>query len=111
MRACAVKLSVCVVLAALSGPAEAQRPDYRLTVTNNTSIPLEYFYFSECSTNNWGKDRLGAKEVIEPGRRRVFDMHDGIADCCRDMRVMFTTGATRQRLGVDVCRESEWIVR
>ena len=104
---------ICTLLAALFGygPAEAQRRDYRVTVTNDTDVPLEYFYFSECGTNNWGKDRLGAREVIAPSGRRLFDMYDGINDCCRDMRAMFTTGATRQRLGVDVCRGGEWVIR
>ena len=113
MRTSALRMWLCVML---TGPgvaidAAAQRQDYRVTVTNGANDPVEYFYFSECSINNWGKDRLGSKEVISPGARRRFDMYEGNADCCRDMRAILTTGASRQRLGMDVCREKEWIVR
>jgi hypothetical protein len=104
---------LCVLLA---GPlvvdvAAAQRQDFRVTVTNDANDAVEYFYFSECGINNWGKDRLGSKEVISPGARRLFDMYEGNADCCRDMRAILATGAARQRLGVDVCRKNEWVVR
>ena len=113
MRANAFRLWLCVLLTApvIGDDAAAQRQDYRLTVTNGANDPVEYFYFSECSINNWGKDRLGSKEVISPGARRRFNMYERNADCCRDMRAILATGASRQRLGVDVCREKEWVVR
>ena len=96
------------VLAATS-PTSAQ--DYGIVVVNGTSTPIEFFYFSECRMNDWLRDRLGANEVIRPGQSRHFDMYDGVRDCCRDMRAKFTNGAVRDRMGVDVCRESEWVVR
>jgi hypothetical protein len=113
MPASLVRLLLCALVGALHGlgPADAQRRDYRVVVTNATDVALEYFYFSGCGTNNWGRDRLGTREVIASGARRLFDMHDGNSDCCRDMRAVFITGATRQRLGVDVCKVSEWVVR
>ena len=85
------------------GPAAAQQRPYDFLVVNEAGAPIEYFYFSACGANNWRSDRLGAREVIEPGARRRFNMHDGIADCCRDMRAKLATGAARQKLGVDVC--------
>jgi len=98
----------CVALVAIS-PASAQ--DYRMAIINGTNTDIEYFYYSECSTNNWLGDRLGANEVISPGAQRVFDMYDGIRDCCRDMRAKLANGAARERMNVNVCRESEWYVR
>jgi hypothetical protein len=92
-------------------PAGAQRRDYRVMVVNDTNFAVEYFYFSRCATNDWGHDRLGRREIIDPGGQRVFDMYDGIDDCCRDMRAVFASQAARQRLGVDVCRESKWVLR
>lgn len=113
MRTSILGLGLCVLLTApgVVDHAAAQRQDYRVTVTNGANDAVEYFYFSECSINNWGKDRLGSKEVILPGARRRFDMYEGNADCCRDMRAILATGATRQRLGVDICRDREWVVR
>lgn len=98
----------CLGLTAFS-PAAAQ--DYRMVITNGTNTDIEFFYYSECRTNNWLGDRLGSNEVIRPGAKRVFDMYDGIRDCCRDMRAKFTNGAARERMNVNVCRESEWYVQ
>lgn len=110
MRAGVIGLSL--LLAGWCGPALAQSPqDFRVTVLNSTDAALEYVYFSACGINKWGQDRLGKREVIQPGGKRTFDMRLATADCCRDMRVTLATGASRQKLGVDVCREREWIVR
>jgi hypothetical protein len=98
-------------LAVLAGSALAQQRQYPFAVVNQTDAPIEYFYFSACGANNWGSDRLGTREVILRGAQRRFDMYDGIAGCCRDMRATLATGAARQKLGVDVCRESRWVVR
>lgn len=108
MRAGVIGLSL--LLAGSYGHALADMP-YRVTILNSTDAPVEYFYFSACGINKWGQDRLGRREIVQPGGKRVFDMRDGMADCCRDMRATLATGASRQRLGVDVCREREWIVR
>jgi hypothetical protein len=92
------------------GPAAAQQ-DYRMAVINGTSVPIEVLQYSECSSNDWRADRLGSTEVIGPGASKVFDMYDGIRDCCRDMKAKLSNGAARERMNVDVCRESEWTVR
>jgi hypothetical protein len=97
--------------AVVLGPALAQQRQYPFTVVNEADAPIEYFYFSACGANDWRSDRLGPREIIREGARRRFDMYDGVADCCRDMRATLATGAARQKLGVDVCRESQWIVR
>jgi hypothetical protein len=112
MRA-ALGLAVGFGLAALLavGPAGAQRQDYGITVVNGTGAAIEYFYYSECRTNDWRSDRLGANEVIQPGASRYFDMYDGITDCCRDMRAKFANGSARERMGVNVCSEAQWVVR
>jgi hypothetical protein len=96
---------------ALAGPAAAQGRDYGINIINDSGMTIEYFYFSECRDPNWGPDRLGRSEVIRDRASRFFDMYDGIRNCCRDMRAKFTNGASRQRMNVDVCTESQWIVR
>lgn len=113
MRLSALALWAALGLGAVAAiaPAAAQREDYGITVINGTGATIEYFNYSECRSNDWRGDRLGANEVIRPGASRHFDMYDGIRECCRDMRAKFTNGATRERMGVNVCSESEWIVR
>lgn len=96
---------------AIAGPALAQGRDYGITVVNGTGTTIEYFQYSSCGTDSWLGDRLGGNEVISPGASRHFDMYDGIRSCCRDMRAKFVNGATRSRMKVDVCSESQWVVR
>ncbi len=105
-------LAACLIAALGLGPADAQQTrTYSFVIVNEADAPIDYFYFSACGANNWRSDRLGKNEVIDMGGRRRFNMHDGIADCCRDMRAKLATGASRQKLGVDVCRESQWVVQ
>lgn len=113
MRVDVFRLLTGLALAAivLVTPAAAQQQDYRLAVINSSNLPIEVFQFSECSSNDWRADRLGATEIIRPGQSRVFDMFDGIRSCCRDMRAKFANGATREQMNIDVCRASEWVVR
>ena len=111
MRARILRQIAGAGLAALLAVAPATAQDYGMTIINGTNTTIEFFYFSECSHNDWLRDRLGNNEVIRPGQRRHFDMYDGVRDCCRDMRAKFTNGATRDKMNVNVCREAEWVVR
>jgi hypothetical protein len=92
-------------------PTHAQQKTQRILVTNGADIPIEFFYFAACGAGEWGKDRLGAKEVIQPGARRQFITKVTGSDCCHDMRAMMATGGSFQKLAVDVCRNPEWVVR
>ena len=102
-----------IVLAAalFTGVKSASAQDYGINIINDTGTTIEYFYYSACRDTNWGPDRLGRQEVIRDRQSRFFDMHDGIRNCCRDMRAKLVNGATRQRMGVDVCSETQWLVR
>jgi len=92
-------------------PAAAQQKDQRIVITNGRSNPIEYFYFAACGAGEWGKDRLGAKEVIQPGAKRQFTTRVTGGDCCHDLRAKMATGGSHQKLAVDICREPEWVVR
>jgi hypothetical protein len=106
-----ILVGVALSAVLFAGAKSASAQDYGINVFNDTGTTIEYFYFSACRDNNWGPDRLGRQEVIRDRRSRFFDMFDGIRSCCRDMRAKLINGATRQRMGVDVCSESQWIVR
>ena len=100
-----------LVATSAAGSLTAQDNAHLLTVTNGTDVAIEYFYFATCGGGEWGKDRLGANETIKPGARKVFSLKGGKNDCCYDLRVKLQTIASRQKLNVDICRESEWVVR
>jgi hypothetical protein len=108
LRVLAAAALACV---AAVWPAAAQQKDQRIVVTNGSDIPIEYFYFAACGASEWGKDQLGAKEVIRPGAKRQFVTRVTGGDCCRDMRAKLATDATFQKLAVDVCTTPEWVVR
>jgi hypothetical protein len=101
---------VALAAALAASPATAQHNEHRFTVTNGTDVAIEYFYVASCGAGAWGKDRLGAKEIIKPGARKQFGIRGSNDDCCQDMRAKLQTGASRQKLNADVCRESEWVV-
>jgi hypothetical protein len=92
-------------------PAAAQQREQRIVITNGSDNPIEYLYFAACGAGEWGKDRLGAKEVIQPGAKRQFATKVAGSECCHDLRAKMATGGSHQKLAVDVCREPEWVVR
>jgi hypothetical protein len=91
--------------------AIAQPIERRITVINSTDTAIEYVYVAACGAGAWGKDRLGAKEIVPPGAKRLFSIPGTIDVCCHDLRVKLQTGASRQKLEADLCREPEWVVR
>ena len=116
MTSCGSTLFRIVAGLAFAAIVRCPRPHPNNKITdsksiNGSNLPIEIFQFSECSSNDWRADRLGATEVIRPGQSRVFDMFDGIRSCCRDMRAKFANGVTREQMNIDVCRAAEWVLR
>lgn len=107
------RILACAALGAVltAVAATAQQKEHRLIVTNGTDVAIEYFYFASCGAGEWGRDRLGAKEIIKPGSRKVFSIKGRNSDCCHDLRAKLLTGASRQKLGTDICREPEWLIQ
>jgi hypothetical protein len=106
-----VIVALGLAIMAFTGSAVAQNRDYGINVINETGTTIEYFYYSACRDQNWGRDRLGNNEVIQNRQSRFFDMSDGIRSCCRDIRAKLVNGASRQRMNVDVCVEHQWVVQ
>lgn len=104
-------LCIGVALLAAGTPAAALRNNYGVNIVNGTGMTIQSFHFSACKDPNWGEDRLGSNEVIAAGASRFFDMHDGIAQCCRDMLARLDNGAAKQRKSANVCEIYEWEVK
>lgn len=92
------------------GPKLAPQPQRLLSVGNRGREDVTFFWASACSDNDWGKDRLGAKEVIRYGSQRTFDLYDGTDNCCFDLRVRFSNGLQDTARNIDVCRVRFWPV-
>jgi hypothetical protein len=99
-----------VMALVLAAPAFAAS-ERQVIVINETDAVIEYLYAESCVGGGWGADRLAPEEVIEPGARRLFKLSARGDGCCYDFRAKLHTGASRQKHNVDLCRESEWVVR
>ena len=106
-----VLLLVGLALSTALLPAAAQQKEQSIVIINGSDTPIEYVYLAACDAGDWGKDRLRTKEIIEPGARRTFKARITGGNCCHDMRAKMYTGASFQKLAVDICREPEWTVR
>lgn len=77
-------LTALAFAACLAGSASAQSS---LVVSNQTDVPVYYFYASPCSSSGWGADRLGS-DVISAADSYSFDITPG----CWDFKVKFSDG-------------------
>ena len=103
--------AACLAAALGVVPADAQQNrNYSFVIVNDADAPIDYFYFSACGANNWGGDRLG-RERIDQGARRRFNMHDGDRRLLPRHARQAGDRRRRQKLGVDVCRERQWVVQ
>jgi hypothetical protein len=104
-------IALLSLVALLGKPADAQQGGHKFTVINDADVAIEYFYAAPCGGDGWGKDRLAAREIIKPGARKQFSFKSRDSDCCYDLRVTLYTGASRQKLNADICREPDWTIR
>lgn len=79
--------------------------DVRVVLVNDTEIEACYVLISTASSEDWGDDRLGAHEIVEPGDRRVFYVEPGIYDLwagdCDDQVIA-------EQYTVDLTEDSIW---
>ncbi|MDB5414702.1 MAG: hypothetical protein JWR10_3037 [Rubritepida sp.] len=84
-----------------SGPAPSGggNPSFRLE--NRAPNVVNNVYISLSATQNWGPDRLGANEVVQPGATRAFNLPVG--DCMYDIRVVYQGGVGEERRRLNTC--------
>ena len=69
----------------------AQAEPVTFTLTNSTNRPLEEFYASPPSENNWEEDILGVS-VLQPGESTTITINDGRSDCLYDLKGFLGAG-------------------
>lgn len=57
-----------------------------LVLINSTTTSVYFVYISECSSSDWGPDRLGASETIAVNASRSWTLDPG----CWDVRAEFS---------------------
>ena len=109
LQSIAALLAMCVVAACkrddtVTGPtnnAPSPAPNAStgtIRVTNATSSPIWFVYFSPCVSTEWGVDRLG-DDVIRSGN---YMQWSSIATGCWDVKAVLDNGRAAERLGVTV---------
>ncbi|MBR0645693.1 hypothetical protein [Plastoroseomonas hellenica] len=107
LSCCLILLSAGAALAQKGDPGQAApapngSPSLRLQ--NATPNIVNNVYASPSSDSNWGEDRLGANEVIQPRGNRAFSLPPG--ECVYDVRVVYQGGVAEERLRVDACSDT-----
>jgi len=59
-----------------------------IVMVNQTNAAIYYVYISSCSSSDWGQDRLGDSETVQPGATRTFTLSPG----CWDLKARFADG-------------------
>jgi hypothetical protein len=93
-----------LVTPALADPSGQTRPveARTLTVTNRSDHTITELRISRSRDDDWGDDRLGPAELIEPGSGVTLRLTG--TDCAYDVQVKYDNGRLEERRGVDVCR-------
>jgi uncharacterized membrane protein YgcG len=92
---------VTPALADTTGPARPVE-GRTLTVTNRSDHTITELRVSRSRDDDWGDDRLGPAELIEPGSAVTLRLTG--ADCAYDVQAKYDNGRLEERRGVDVCR-------
>jgi hypothetical protein len=109
MKPLNVALAAASLLSAL--PAAAQRPaTSTFAVVNRTTTPVQQLFATPSGNANWGQNRLdgrnGNPSSLPPGAR-VSVRRRGDDECRFDLRVVFQTGHSEERKGINVCAVDE----
>jgi tetratricopeptide (TPR) repeat protein len=72
-------------------------------LVNRSSKAIQRVYISKSTDDNWGADRLGENQVIQPGNSHKFNF-TGFTSCLFDIKVTFTGGSKAEKRQVDLCK-------
>ncbi len=80
--------------------AEVRNPSF--TFVNGSGEPIREIYVSLTSDRNWGRDRLGPRQILPPGASMPIGLpRSGV--CTADIRVVFMDGRAMEQRNVETC--------
>ena len=90
-------------------PPERPAANPSFTFVNGSGEPIREVYVSLTSDRNWGRDRLGAHQILPPGASMPIGLPRGDV-CTVDMRIVFMDGRVMEQRNVETCsiREFAW---
>jgi hypothetical protein len=89
-----------------SQPQQGGNPSFNLI--NRSGRVIEQVFASPSSQDSWGTDRLG-NDTVPPGQR--FAIRLPLGECLYDIRIVFQGGQDQERLRVDACAITDYVVR
>lgn len=107
MQVRALVSALALALSISASPAKAQQY-FPLTVENQSSSTVFYFYSTNAKYSGWGVDRLG-DGTIRVGYETTFNMWDGSGDCVFDLWAKLRDGRVAQSKQ-NICVYNRWII-
>jgi hypothetical protein len=97
-------LLAAATLLLTSVPSTALAED-DITITNRSSLVIQFIYISPPGENNWGEDWLAAAKygVIVPGDHAMFRIDQG---CIEDIKVTFSDNHSKEWRNLDTCKNN-----
>ena len=78
-----------------------------VTIYNDSSYDIYYFYGSRTTTSDWEEDILGS-DILPAGTSVLIDFDDGTGECDFDFKAVFEDGDEAYGWNQDVCSISHF---
>jgi hypothetical protein len=91
-------------------PPERIAANPSFTFVNRTGEAIREIYVSLTSNRNWGRDRLGPRQILPPGASMPISLPRGEV-CTADMRVVFMDGRVMEQRNVETCSIRQFVWR
>ncbi|BDG73679.1 Tat pathway signal protein [Roseomonas fluvialis] len=81
---------------------EVEREDPSFVFVNRSGEPIREIYVSLTTERNWGRDRLGPRQILPPGASMPIGL-PRLGVCTVDMRVVYMDGRVLENRNVETC--------
>jgi hypothetical protein len=90
-------------------PRQSEAPNPSFTFVNRSGETIREIYVSLTSERNWGRDRLGPRQILPPGASMPIALPRA-GGCTVDMRVVYMDGRIMEQRNVETCsiRDYAW---
>jgi hypothetical protein len=96
-------LAAAAVLTGLASAASAATIDF--TFKNSTSSPVEEFYLSLPTTDDWEENLVTSP--VQPGQKVISSITD-TGSCLYDVKTVFADGESTEDRGWDFCADPDY---
>jgi hypothetical protein len=86
-----------------AAPRPSPEADPSFTFVNRSGETIREIYVSLTSDRNWGRDRLGPRQILPAGASMPIPL-PRIGVCTVDMRVVYMDGRALEQRNVETCR-------